>query len=175
MIRTRTMAALALFLAVAFLSGCAVRHYVVAKERVDQDLTAGNQGYLAGKVPADLNAEERAAKRPTYVTEIELPFLSKKKAPAAPQGGSVSAPAQAPQSAPAVEPAPAQPVRFETYTVQKGDTLEKISKKFYGTTKRWTAIYDANKDALKGPDKIHPGQTLNIPVEKLKEPAENLK
>ena len=37
------------------------------------------------------------------------------------------------------------------YIVQKGDTLQKISKKFFGTTKKWPKLYDANKDVLKGP------------------------
>jgi nucleoid-associated protein YgaU len=66
-------------------------------------------------------------------------------------------------------------VNIQKYTVQKGDTLQKISKKFYGTTKKWTKIYEANKDIIKGPNKIYPGQAINIPVEPLKEPKENLK
>ncbi|MBL7085206.1 MAG: LysM peptidoglycan-binding domain-containing protein, partial [Candidatus Omnitrophica bacterium] len=33
----------------------------------------------------------------------------------------------------------------------------------YGTTKKWLSLYKANKDKLKGPDKIRPGQTLVIP------------
>ncbi|MBI4981697.1 MAG: LysM peptidoglycan-binding domain-containing protein [Candidatus Omnitrophica bacterium] len=71
---------------------------------------------------------------------------------------------------------------FEKYTVQKNDTLQKISKKFYGTTRKWTKIYDANKEFLKSPDRVRPGQVLNIPVtadfkspEAMVEPRENLK
>jgi nucleoid-associated protein YgaU len=71
----------------------------------------------------------------------------------------------------------------EKYTVAKNDTLQKISKKFYGTTKRWMKIYDANKDVLRAPDKLYPGQVLNIPAgpkvaaesNKMLEPQENLK
>ena len=51
----------------------------------------------------------------------------------------------------------------QAYTVEKGDTLQKISKKFYGTTRHWKKIYEANKELLKSPDKIRPGQILNIP------------
>lgn len=47
-----------------------------------------------------------------------------------------------------------------TYTVQSGDNLTKIASK-YGTT--WKAIFDANRDQLKDPDKIYPGQELKIP------------
>ncbi|MBL7210502.1 MAG: LysM peptidoglycan-binding domain-containing protein [Candidatus Omnitrophica bacterium] len=64
---------------------------------------------------------------------------------------------------------------FENYTVQKGDTLQKISQKYFGTTKKWKKIFEANTDKLKGPDKIRPGQVIRIPLERLKEPAENLK
>ena len=51
----------------------------------------------------------------------------------------------------------------KTYVVQKGDTLQKISNKMYGTTKRWKEIYEANKAELKSPDHIKPGQEIVIP------------
>ena len=57
---------------------------------------------------------------------------------------------------------------MKKYTVIKGDTLQKISKKFYGTTKRWMEIYNVNKNVLKSPDAIHPGQVINIPVKEIK-------
>jgi len=53
----------------------------------------------------------------------------------------------------------------EIYVVKKGDTLQKISKEFYGTTKRWKKIYEANKKVLKGPDFIKKGQKLVIPMD----------
>ena len=49
------------------------------------------------------------------------------------------------------------------YVVQKGDTLQKISDKVYGTTKKWKKIFDANRDILEDPNKIKPGQKLVIP------------
>ena len=48
-----------------------------------------------------------------------------------------------------------------TYTVESGDNLTKIGNK-YGIA--WKAIWDANRDILKDPDKIYPGQELKIPV-----------
>ena len=68
---------------------------------------------------------------------------------AAPAGG-VGGPA-GPASAP------------RTYTVQKGDTLSKISKEHYGDANKYMKIFEANKDKLKDPDKIQPGQVLVIP------------
>lgn len=51
-----------------------------------------------------------------------------------------------------------------TYTVQKNDTLEKIAKKVYGDTKRWPKIYKANRDVIKNPNTLYPGQRLTIPA-----------
>ena len=51
-----------------------------------------------------------------------------------------------------------------TYTVQAGDTLSKISKQFYGDANAYMKIFNANKDKLKDPDKIQPGQQLTIPA-----------
>ena len=53
----------------------------------------------------------------------------------------------------------------ETYTVQKGDSLSKIAQRRYGEAGKWKIIYEANKDNIKNPDLIHPGQVLKIPQE----------
>ena len=52
----------------------------------------------------------------------------------------------------------------QAYTVQSGDTLSKISKQFYGDANRYMKIFDANKDQLKDPNTIKPGQILRIPA-----------
>lgn len=49
------------------------------------------------------------------------------------------------------------------HTVAPGDTLSKISKKFYGDPNKYPAIFEANKPMLRDPDKIYPGQVLRIP------------
>jgi len=50
----------------------------------------------------------------------------------------------------------------QTYTVQPGDNLSKISKQFYGDANKYKKIADANK--LEDPDKIKAGQQLIIPA-----------
>jgi nucleoid-associated protein YgaU len=50
-----------------------------------------------------------------------------------------------------------------TYTVKKGDTLSKIAGQEYGDASAWRQIFDANRDKIKDPDLIHPGQELTIP------------
>ena len=73
-------------------------------------------------------------------------------------GGSTTAPKP-------VEAAP-PPVTSDverTYTVVAGDTLSKIAKREYGDAAKWKRIYEANKDTIKNPDLIYPGQTFKIP------------
>jgi nucleoid-associated protein YgaU len=55
------------------------------------------------------------------------------------------------------------PVSGRTYVVQPGDTLGKISLKFYGTSRRYMDIYNANRDRLASPNSVTVGQTLIIP------------
>ena len=50
-----------------------------------------------------------------------------------------------------------------TYTVKAGDTRSKIAKQHLGDANAYMAIFDANRDQLKDPDKIQPGQVLKIP------------
>jgi LysM repeat protein len=53
----------------------------------------------------------------------------------------------------------------QTYTVQEGDTLASISRRFYKTSKRWRDIRDANENKVDDPDNLKAGQKLKIPVE----------
>lgn len=50
----------------------------------------------------------------------------------------------------------------EIYEVKPNDNLSKIASKYPGMT--WNKIFEANKDQLSDPDKIHPGQKLRIPL-----------
>ena len=168
----------AVFVSIAsmLLSGCVVRTYQYTKDRVDQDLTEGNHGYIQGNRPETLENKNREPKRTFQAVEVELhsplKFVkSKKSAPEASEliteeagnRGYVN------QSENAVEE------KTEDYTVLRGDTLQKISQKIYGTTKKWNKIFELNVGSLKGPDKIYPGQVIRVPVRVMKETKENLK
>jgi nucleoid-associated protein YgaU len=50
-----------------------------------------------------------------------------------------------------------------TYVVKSGDSLSKIAKVMYNDAKQWKKIYEANKDQIKNPDLIRPGQKFIIP------------
>jgi nucleoid-associated protein YgaU len=51
-----------------------------------------------------------------------------------------------------------------TYTVKAGDTLSKIAKEHLGDSNAYMAIFEANRDQLKDPNQIKPGQVLKIPA-----------
>ena len=170
-------------LVLAFVAaGCTVRTYPLTRDRVDQDLTEGNKGFVLGQAPTQAEME-RATTRETRVFEFEFGRPVKvepKKSTTTPVAPiSTSEPMEQNQGyiteSATPEVTEEAPVNFEKYTVQKNDTLQKISQKFYGTTKKWKKIFDANKDTLKGPDKVYAGQVLNIPAEAMKETPENLK
>jgi nucleoid-associated protein YgaU len=52
----------------------------------------------------------------------------------------------------------------QTYTVEAGDTLSKISKQFYGEASLYMSIFEANRDILTDPNKIQTGMQLRIPI-----------
>lgn len=161
----------------ALLTGCSrVQTYTVEKARVDQNLAQGNRGYFMGQPSASEVAKEKERKmtRATYVTEVELgfPYKAKKKSATVQKQPSMAKEAiqeQAPEAVIQEAPkgaAPAQKsIKITSYTVEPKDTLQKISLKVYGTTKKWKKIYEANADQLKSPDRINVGRVLKIPQE----------
>jgi nucleoid-associated protein YgaU len=50
------------------------------------------------------------------------------------------------------------------YIVQPGESLWKIAKQQLGKGARWEEIYDLNRNMLKSPHLIRPGQELKIPA-----------
>lgn len=51
----------------------------------------------------------------------------------------------------------------EFYTVERGDSLSKIAKRYYGNAMKYPVIFEANREVIKDPDLIYPGQVLRIP------------
>jgi nucleoid-associated protein YgaU len=186
-------------------SAVSARSYVENKERVDQqmDESGYNHGYLFGK-PAAEDRSNYQKTRKIFVLEVtkEPPELAEEAAkPAAarprPAPVTIDVPERKPQEPPewskpievpsfeeegpksaapaavAAEPASSS----SEYVVQKGDTLQKISKKFYNTYRKWQQIYEANKDIMKDPNALKVGMKLKIPGQGDASPAqgENLK
>ena len=51
----------------------------------------------------------------------------------------------------------------ETYTVEEGDTLMRISAKFYGTNHKWRDIREANKTIISSDGRVKTGQVIKLP------------
>ncbi len=178
-------------LGMIFLNGCLVRTYTIQKPRSDLDIQ-GNRGYIYG-TPKEPPPKLKKTRTIT-VFEIELGSHKPEEYEALPSSDeekcvekiepqeqpskkeeileeeilkeeSIS---EEPQESSEGEEMSQGEVQVEkkyfNYTVKKNDTLQKISKKFYGTTRKWPLLYQENKDLIKSPDKIYPGMVIKIPV-----------
>ena len=63
------------------------------------------------------------------------------------------------------EPPPEEKPKFEIYEIVSGDTLGGIAKHFYGKASLYTRIHEANKELIPDPNKIYPGQKIQIPLD----------
>lgn len=172
------------------LTGCVIRSYQYIQERADQEMK-GNRGYLLG-APPPVERKTPATQKMVAV-EIELPPYPERDTELwGNLGYVIGEPKERPrkpvlpvlpkvQEKIEIEEIPTEEVpgeeiegkvkikekqeEFIEYKVQKGDTLEKIAARpeIYGDSKKWVKIYKANKDKLKSPDRIYPGQIIKIP------------
>ena len=93
--------------------------------------------------------KQRSMPAPASIKE-KSPLASEKTKPVAATAKSVAA------------LAPVEGAR--EYTVEPGDTLSYIARKYYGTQFKWEKIYQANKPMMKNPDYIYVGQRIIIPA-----------
>ena len=54
-------------------------------------------------------------------------------------------------------------VSGKTITVLQDESLSKVSRRAYGNGNYYMRLYKANRDVIKNPDKIKPGQVLKLP------------
>ena len=55
--------------------------------------------------------------------------------------------------------------KVEYYIIKKGDTLSAVAKQFYGKPNDYPRIFEANREVIKDPNLIFPGQKIRIPLE----------
>jgi len=137
--------------------GSAVRLYL--DNRLVDDLAPADDGKwrseLEGIDPGvyTLRVDEVGADG-TVVSRLETPF---KREPV-----EVLEAAEAAEAAEtAGEEPPASPIR--SVTVQKGDTLWAISRERFGDGILYVRLFEANRDSIRDPDLIYPGQIVTIP------------
>ena len=87
----------------------------------------------------------------TVVSRLETPFKRE--------------PIEALQAAEEAETAGEEPpeLAIRSVTVQKGDTLWAISRERFGDGILYVKLFEANRDSIRDPDLIYPGQIFTIP------------
>ena len=86
----------------------------------------------------------------TVISRSETPF--KREEPAALVSSAVSGGTDAPGRPP-----------IERITVQPGSTLWAIAREKYGEGIMYVEVFDANRDRIRDPDLIYPGQVFELP------------
>jgi len=59
------------------------------------------------------------------------------------------------------DPGDTSPGRW--YVIRENDTLSKIARKFYGHQRAWHWLYDHNRDVIRNPHVVQPGQRIRLP------------
>jgi hypothetical protein len=99
-------------------------------------------------VTASVPAQAKASKLPD-IAAAQQPKLAAVAAIVLPDGGSRST---------VVVP------KIATTTVFRGDSLWRLSRQTYGVGTRYAVIYKANREQIRNPNLIHPGQIFVLPA-----------
>lgn len=106
---------------------------------------------------AELEKATSAAETPVAPVPASAPVATTAPAPAA--GVIMAAPPMTLTS----ESATTESSRVRLYVVQRGDTLQSLALRYYGTRSGWEKIYQANRSGLSSKDQLKVGQQLVIP------------
>jgi nucleoid-associated protein YgaU len=130
---------------------------------------------------AEAHAQEAALKARQQQTDLELRKLRQQKETAAmktesPQASPMPKVVKKALTQPAAlkpPPLPPQPPPLH-YTVADGETLWTIAarQEVYFDSLLWPLLYKANRDQIKDPRQIYPGQVLNVPRDLTREEQE---
>jgi len=137
----------------AKLTGIAAGVYTL---RVDQ---VTGEGKVTSRVETPFQREE-----PAKVAEAVAPAAEPEATTTAAETATT---ATATEAVAADEPAAAaapEPVKAQVITVQPGFTLWGIASKSYGDGILYVRVYEANKDQIRNPDLIYPGQVFTVPA-----------
>lgn len=167
--------------------GVEVRHYIEVKDRTDQTMD-GNAGYVGGEPQQEDRSEIRKTRK-IYVLEVsqgdpvegtviesvqqdvnvydsmgdDADYETDNFIEVSSDDVMIPYVGDSDEDVD-IEDFESLPTLTE-YTVQKDDTLQKISKKFYDSFSKWPKIYELNKDIIEDPDRIKPGIVIQIPAE----------
>jgi nucleoid-associated protein YgaU len=101
------------------------------------------------------------------VSRAETPFMREDAskviaAETAPQPAAPAAAETTVAEAPAIPPV----IEIRRIVIQPGGNLWRVSRKVYGKGRLYTLIFEANRDQIKNPNRVYPGQILAAPEQK---------
>ncbi len=157
------------------------------KSRIEMPFYREEPAKVATAPPAPATPEAPKPVEVATAQEIPAPATTAEVAEAVTPEASAPAPAEAPaaaapaEAAPAVEPAADEPAVVAAQVpaaadpaaeaaakptqviIQPGNNLWKLSRQIYGKGIMYTVIYEANKDQIRKPELIYPGQIFLTP------------
>lgn len=110
-----------------------------------------------------VDAGETAPAAATPASQTAMATPPANPAPAEAPAPEVQVPQQTPSEAPSTDAAAAPAPKAVNYTVNKGDTLWKIANEALGDGDRLLDLIKANPALRRNPDRIFPGQVLDLP------------
>ncbi|HWB12311.1 MAG TPA: LysM peptidoglycan-binding domain-containing protein [Pirellulales bacterium] len=122
--------------------------------------------HLSGRIEADMD-ESPAAPQEDATPSPEPPAapVSDHWRPSMRTASYQAASAPATPSPPeSPKPKADQKVSFVTHRIVDGDTLSDLAQRYLGSSKRFSVIFNANRDRLQSPDLLPIGAELRIPV-----------
>lgn len=122
----------------------------------DGDAGASGEGVSAGGRPEKL--ERGHGEGTTVIARSEMPPASGESEPVVAEAEPAPAREQALAALPVVRTG-------DTVIIRRGDNLWRISRRMLGQGIRYTVIFDANRDQIRDPDLIYPGQVFDVPDE----------
>lgn len=113
--------------------------------------------------PADATPHAKLPEAKKFVPPTRLPFANHNGAAVHHKTSTGTNAAAQTKPATATESAGDTDTESRSYQVRRGDSLERISTKIYGNSKRAGDIFAANKAILASPDALREGQELVLP------------
>src|SRR5882757_8325442 len=117
--------------------------------RVRLDEVESNSGAVRARAEVPFNVPDTAVTASVPAQSGQQPQLAAAVATVLPDGGSPST---------VVVP------KIATTTVSRGDSLWRLSRLTYGAGTRYAVIYKANREQIRNPNLIHPGQVFVLPA-----------
>jgi LysM domain len=123
--------------------------------RVRLDEVEANSGAVRARAEVPFNAPDTAVTGAvTAAAASRRPEVAAAQQPLAAAGATAP-----PEGSPSAVVVP----KITTTTVSRGDSLWRLSQLTYGAGTRYAVIYKANREQIRNPNRIYPGQILVLP------------